>query len=167
MSRTDDVTVARAAADEWASARALPPSAGYSGSWYQNSYLGGWWPAGWLKWWADYNGDPDSLIGADVIAHQYSSTPIDQDAMLESEFINPDFPNVPPDPIPPDEPDPCADLIAQRDSLIVTIADISDRLGDLLLTEANTLKRPMRRWYVRGIVAQMAAERTAAIGARP
>ncbi len=62
--------------------------------------------------------------------------------------------------------DPCAELTAQRDGLVVTVADIADRLGDLLLIEADRVKQPMRRWVIRGIVAQMQAERTAAVGPR-
>ncbi len=89
--------------------------------------------------------------------HQFSSTPIDQDAMLESEIITPAVPPA----------DPCASVTAQRDALVVTVADIADRLGDQLLAECDVLKRPMRRWYVRSIVQQMQAERDAAIGSRP
>ncbi len=79
--------------------------------------------------------------------------------MLESEIITPA------DPPPPD--DPCAAVAAVRDGLVVTIADIADRLGDELLAECNRTAKPMRRWYVRGIVAQMQSERVAAIGPRP
>ncbi len=68
-----------------------------------------------------------------------------------------------PEPVPDD---PCAALIEQRDGLVETVADIADRCGDLLLAEANYLKRPMRRWYVRSIVAQMAKERSDSIGPR-
>lgn len=87
MSRSDDVLAARAAADEWAADHGLPPSGGYSGQWYVDEYLGGWWPDGWVKWWAAYGITPGSLIGGDVVAHQYTSDPIDMDVMLESEIV--------------------------------------------------------------------------------
>lgn len=87
MTRTSDVLDARAAADEWAAAHALPPSGGYSGAWYQDGYLGGWWPAGWLKWWAAYGIPAGSIIGDDIVAHQYGSTPVDLDVMLDSEIV--------------------------------------------------------------------------------
>jgi hypothetical protein len=92
MSRTNDVTVARAAADEWAAAHSLPPSGGYSAQFYQNGYLGGWWPPGWPKWWADYSAEAGSIIGNDIVAHQYTSTPVDTNVMLESEIVAPNGP---------------------------------------------------------------------------
>lgn len=88
MTRQQDVLDARAAADEWAAERGDPPSGGYSGPWYQSDYLGGWWPDGWLKWWAAYGIAPGSLIGGPVVAHQYTSTPVDQDVMLDSEIVS-------------------------------------------------------------------------------
>ena len=158
MTRPEDVALARAAADEWASAHGLPPSAGYSGTWYQNGYLGGWWPDGWLRWWADYNGNPGNILGGQIVAHQYGSDPIDQDAMLESEIFTVPAPNPLPD-------DPCAAIEAAHDALVVTVADITDRLGDALLAECT--RANVRKSIVRGIVAQMAQEREQAIGERP
>lgn len=87
MTRQQDTLDARAAADEWASEHGLPPSGGYSGSWYRDSYLGGWWPNGWLKWWAAYGITPGSIIGGDIVAHQYGSVPVDLDVILESEIV--------------------------------------------------------------------------------
>jgi hypothetical protein len=158
MTRTDDVIAARKAADDWAASLGLPPSGAYSGSWYENSYLGGWWPDGWLKWWADYNGSPGSLIGADVVAHQYASSPIDSDVMLESEIVTQDGGT------PVDDTERVA-LQAQIDGLVTTVADIADRLGDQLLAEC---KRPgVRKATVRAVVAEMEAERAQAVGPRP
>jgi hypothetical protein len=156
MSRTDDVTAARSAADEWAAGRGLPSSGGYSGDWYINGYLGGWWPADWVYWMADYSKPPELFPMRP--AHQFSSTPIDQDAMLESEISTPTTPPPPPD-------DPCAAITVAHDALVVTVADIADRLGDALLEECKRLVP--RKSVIKGIVAQMAAERTNAIGPRP
>jgi hypothetical protein len=98
MSRQLDVTDARAAADEWAAARGLPPSGGYSGDWYVNGYLAGWWPDGWLYWQANYGAPPELLPMRPVV--QFTSTPIDTDVMLESEIVT-STPTIPP-------VDPCA-----------------------------------------------------------
>lgn len=87
MTRQQDTLAARAATDEWAASRGLPPSGGYSGKWFADGYLGGWWPDGWPKWWAAYGIMPGSIIGGDIVAHQYGSDPIDMDVMLESEIV--------------------------------------------------------------------------------
>lgn len=65
---------------------------------------------------------------------------------------------LPPAP-PPVEENPCA-------GLIVTVADIADRLGDQILAEANRKAGP-RKTELKRIVAEMAAEREQAIGKRP
>lgn len=84
--RQNNTIDARAAADEWAATQGLPPSGGYSGSWYIDGYLGGFWPARWLYWLAGYDRPPEVLPMRPV--HQFSSTPIDQDVMLESEIVS-------------------------------------------------------------------------------
>jgi hypothetical protein len=96
MSRMDDVHAARAAADEWAEQRGLPASGGYSGDWYVNAYLGQQWPDDWLKWWANYGVPAGGLMGGAVVMHQFTSTPVDQDMMLESEIVATDQPSPPP-----------------------------------------------------------------------
>lgn len=78
---------ARVAADDFALQRGLPESGGYSGTWYVNQHLGGWWPHGWLKWWADYSQPAGALLGDDVVNHQFTSNPVDTDEMLESEIV--------------------------------------------------------------------------------
>lgn len=88
MTRHQDVTDARAAADEWAAAHGLPPSGGYSGQWFLDGYLFGWWPDGWQKWWASYGIEPGSILGGDIVGHQYTSTPIDQSVFEDSEIGN-------------------------------------------------------------------------------
>lgn len=137
MTRAQDVIDARAAADEWAAGRTLPESGGYSGQWYRDEYLGGWWPEGWRQWWADYSAPPGSLIGGLVVAHQYTSTPIDMDEMLESEIVT--------------QPtgDPCAPVEAQRDGLINTLGYVG---GDLLSPVAK-LKLTSQPKAVQALVA--------------
>lgn len=88
MTRLQDMENARAAADAWATSKGYPVSGGYSADWYVNGYLGGHWPAGWLKWWADYQANPGSIVSGDTVAHQFSSTPIDQDQLADSEIIS-------------------------------------------------------------------------------
>lgn len=56
-------------------------------------------------------------------------------------------------------------LQAKIDGLVTTVADIADRLGDQLLAECN--RANVRKTTVRGIVAQMEAERAEAVGPRP
>lgn len=86
--RTAAITNGRQGADDWSAARGLPPSGGYSGTWYVNGYLGGWWPSNWLKWWADYTLPPGALLTAPNVAHQYTSSPVDSDSLLESEILS-------------------------------------------------------------------------------
>ncbi len=57
----------------------------YSGDWYVNSYLGGWFPPGRMYWLANYGIPPAVTVSRPV--HQYSSTPIDSDIMSESEIV--------------------------------------------------------------------------------
>jgi hypothetical protein len=159
MTRQQDVLDARAAADQWANEHGLPPSGGYSGQWYLNDYLYGWWPDGWLKWWAIYGIAPGSIIGGDIVAHQYGSTPVDMDVLLESEIV--------------DSGGTGGDVDDQErkqyqdriDGLVTTVADIADRIGDELLTEAQ--RSSVRKTVVRNIVKEMQAERVQAVGPRP
>jgi antitoxin component of MazEF toxin-antitoxin module len=87
VTRQSEVNAARAAADEWARERGLPPSGGYSGDWYINGYLGGWWPDGWLYWVADYGSPPGSRIRPSAPVHQFTSSPVDTNMMDESEIF--------------------------------------------------------------------------------
>jgi len=100
--RKDDVLRALEALNEWSAARGLPDAGMYTSRYYADRLLDGWLPNGVKLWLASYGVEPGSLIGGDCVAHQYTSTPIDQDMMLESEIINPDFPGVPPNPLPTD-----------------------------------------------------------------
>jgi hypothetical protein len=85
--RQKDILDARATMDEWASQMGLPQSGGYSADWYVKDYLDGWWPDNFVKWWANYSAPAGSIIGGDVVAHQYTSSPADLNEMLESEII--------------------------------------------------------------------------------
>jgi hypothetical protein len=130
VSALADARVARAAADEWAAERGLPPSGGYSGQWYQDGYLNGWWPEGWPKWWAAYGITPGSILGGLVVAHQYTSTPIDSNVMLESEIVSQSGGG--------DVPDPNVDYgWQQKKDLVVQTAGELLAVSDQLLAEAN------------------------------
>lgn len=161
MTRHQDTLDALEAADAFAAERGIPRAAGwYSGQWYVDSYLAGWMPPGRYRWWAAYNGQAGSLLVTDdVVAHQWTSTPVDQSVLFDAEII--DYGS--------DGGDVSDDERAQMqktiDGLIVTIADIADRLGDQLLAE--TQRASMRKSIIRQIVAQMEAERTNAVGPRP
>jgi hypothetical protein len=51
------------------------------------------------QWKAHYGVEPGSLIGGPCVAHQYTSTPIDKNVMLDSEIVT-----AQPDELPTDEP---------------------------------------------------------------
>ena len=89
VQRRQNATVAaRSAGDTFADENHLPPCGGYSGQWYVDSYLGRWWPAGWLKWWADYRFQAGTLLQSGVVvAHQYTSSPVDSDVLLPTEIL--------------------------------------------------------------------------------
>ena len=86
VTRAQDVNDARAAADQWAAERGLPPSGGYSGRSYIDGYLFGWWPD-WHTWLADYGKPAGALLGGNVVGHQYTSTPVDMSVFEDSEVI--------------------------------------------------------------------------------
>jgi hypothetical protein len=86
-SRMTDVLTALAAADRWAAGRGLPAAGGYSGDWYIFGYLAGWWPADRHYWTADYNARVGARLHPLSPVHQFTSTPIDMDVMLESEIV--------------------------------------------------------------------------------
>lgn len=141
-SRQQDTIDARKAADDWAASFGLPPSGGYSGSWYQSDYLGGWWPQDWPKWWAAYDIPPGALhgglIAGLVVAHQYTSDPVDQNVLLESEIVT--------QPEPPT--DECADLQAKVESLVNALGYLG---GDVL----KPLTRKSAGAYVKTAVEQI------------
>jgi len=151
------------------------PAGAYTGAWWTKNYLAADSQvfAGRALWLAQYDGidllnSVAAVCGGTVSIHQYGGTStlggvpnVDLNVAADSEFG--DFPGVPADPIPPD--DPCAAITAAHDALVVTVADIADRLGDALL--ADCTRSSVRKSVIRGIVAQMARERAQAIGPRP
>jgi hypothetical protein len=154
--RKDDVMLALDAINTWSSARGLPEAGIYTSRYFINLLFDGWMPSGVKLWLASYGVTPGSLIGGDCVAHQYGSTPIDMDVMLESEIVTGG---------PPVDDAERAAMQAQIDSLVTTVADIADRLGDQLLAECK--RSSVRKTTVRGIVAEMEAERVQAVGPRP
>lgn len=90
--RVDDVNRALAVLDEWSAARGLPEAGIYWSTYFVNLLFGGKDYFGRKQWKAHYmNADgqppPGSLIGGACVAHQYTSTPIDKNLMLESEIV--------------------------------------------------------------------------------
>jgi hypothetical protein len=148
--RVDDVNRALAVLDEWAIERELPLAGIYWSRYFIDLLFGGvsYWPER-KQWLAHYGITPGSLIGGSVVAHQYSSTPIDQNMMLESEIVNGEEPDV---------PDDCSDLVNG-------LAYVADDLGDQLLAEAK--RSSVRKTVVRSIVKEMERVRTEQVGPRP
>jgi GH25 family lysozyme M1 (1,4-beta-N-acetylmuramidase) len=85
--RKADVLEALGVLDEFASGRGLPPAGIYTSQYFINLLFGG--DLSFIGdrklWLAHYSRPPGSLIGGNVVAHQYASTPVDRDQMLESE----------------------------------------------------------------------------------
>jgi hypothetical protein len=80
---------ALAVCDDWATRRGLPATGVYSGDWYVNGYMGGWFPPGRVYWKADYS-EASVVLTPEVPMRQYTSNPVDKDAMLESEIVSSD-----------------------------------------------------------------------------
>lgn len=140
--------------DKWATAKNLPPTGVYTGQWYINGYMGGWFPPDRMYWMADYSRPPELFPSRPL--HQYTSNPVDKNAMLESEIVTQGG-NVT-----DEERQQYEDKI---DGLVVTVADIADRLGDQLVAESH--RGYVRKTVIRNIVKQMQAERVQAVGERP
>lgn len=85
-SRRQDVLDALSVMDIWAAGRGLPMPGVYSGDWYINGYMQGWFPPGRMYWRAAYDEPPhvDDLRPV----HQYSGFPIDLNVMLPSEITS-------------------------------------------------------------------------------
>ena len=145
------MTAARAAADEWAAAHNLPPSGGYSGDWYLNGYLGGWWPADWVYWMADYSIAPALLPMRPV--HRFSSTPVRPDANARKSEISTVVPSA-------DPPVVVDDVQVKLDGMTGALAYVVDMLGDKIVAA-----RPSKA--VRAVVQEMRAVRVQFIGPRP
>jgi len=85
--RKVDVLEALSVLDDFAADRGLPPAGIYTSQYFINLLFGGDLSfVGERKLWlAHYSMPPGSLIGGNVVAHQYASTPVDRDQMLEGE----------------------------------------------------------------------------------
>ena len=147
--RVDDVNRAFDVLDAWAINHGLPLTGIYWSRYFIDLLFGGvnYWPDR-KQWLAHYGIVPGSLIGGNVVAHQYTSTPVDQNVMLESEIVNGEVP------------------MPDCDGVINGLAYVADDLGDKLLAEA---KRPsgIRKTVVRDIVKEMERVRTQEVGPRP
>lgn len=152
--RQQDVLDALEVMDQWSIDHDLPLPGIYSGDWYIRGYMDAWFPPERVYWQANYalsQVEADEALLPMRPCIQYTSTPIDQNVMLESEIVNGEEP----------EPVPDDDCIA----LINGLSYVADDLGDKLLAEA---KRPsIRKTVVRDIVKEMARVRTEQVGPRP
>lgn len=83
--RQQDVLDALEVMDDWSAARNLPPPGVYSGDWYLRGYMDAWFPPDRMYWLADY-GIPPTLFPSRPL-HQFTSNPVDMNAMLESEIV--------------------------------------------------------------------------------
>ena len=135
MTRAQDVNDALTAADQWAAERGLPPSGGYSGKWFIDGYLFGWWPD-WHTWLADYSQPAGELLGGNVVGHQFSSTPIDQSVFEDSEVIVTD---------------------EERQQMQATIDGLVSAMGVLCGDALKPLTRKNAAAYVQTYVAQARA----------
>jgi len=149
--RQQDVLDALEVMDDWAITHDLPLTGVYSGDWYIRGYMDAWFPPDRMYWQADYSLSAaeaaEALLPARPVI-QYTSTPCDQDVMLESEIVNGEVP------------------VPDCDGLITALSYMADDLGDKLLAEA---KRPsgIRKTVVRDIVKEMERVREQQVGPRP
>lgn len=84
--KRDRVLRALELCDAWATAKGLPPTGVYTGDWFINGHMGGWFPPGRVYWQADYSQAPIELSPMRPI-RQYTSSPVDLNVMLESEIV--------------------------------------------------------------------------------
>lgn len=149
--RQQDVLDALEVMDNYAIEHDLPPTGVYSGDWYIRGYMDAWFPPDRVYWKADYSQNEVTAmvnLSTSVPIIQYTSDPLDQNVMLDSEIIS--------------EPEPAPDGC---DDLVNALAYVCDDLGDQLLAE--TKRTTMRKTVVRAIVKEMQRVRTETIGPRP
>lgn len=84
--RQQDVLDALAVMDAWSEQRGLPPAGVYSGDWYLRGYMNAWFPPERVYWVADY-ANTDITLSPTRPLRQYASSPVDLNAMLESELV--------------------------------------------------------------------------------
>jgi hypothetical protein len=154
--RVDDVNRALAVLDEWSYARGLPEAGIYWSTYFINLLFGGVDYFGRKQWKAHYGIEPGSLIGGPCVAHQYTSTPVDKNVMLESEIVTASQPEPPP----VEEPDvPCEDPGWQdKKPMVVQLAGELVSVADQLLAEANRPNGP-RKTVVRKLADEALRDR--------
>ena len=88
--RKDDVLRAFDALDTWAAGRGLPEAGIYTSQYFIDLLFGGdeSFLDGRKRWLANYSASAGGVIGGNVVAHQYTSDPVDRDVMLESEIVS-------------------------------------------------------------------------------
>lgn len=127
-SRQQDVLDALEIMDEWGAQRGLPSTGLYSGDWYIQGYMGGWFPENRMYWLADYGLAPEVLPMRPI--HQYASSPVDMNVMLESEIVTQ----------PPREPEPTPDVDlgwqAKKNAVVGAAGELQSVSGQLTV-EAN------------------------------
>lgn len=146
QTRKDEVLTALDVLSEWGARRGLPRAGIYWSRYFIDLLFGGddsWLPAGTVQWLAHYSAPPGSLIGGNVVAHQYTSTPIDKDEMLESEIVAAE----------PDPEEPMLDCEAAEKKA----ADLVNALGYVAGDVLRPLTRKNAAAYVKKAVEQIRA----------
>lgn len=148
--RVDDVNRALAVLDEWSYARGLPEAGIYWSRYFIDLLFGGRDYFGRKQWLAHYGIEPGSLIGGTCVAHQYTSTPVDQNKMLESEIVTTTPPEVPVE-------DPCA-------GLATALAYIGDDLSPRLEAAMKGRTTLAKKADVRAVAAELRRVREQFLG---
>ncbi len=77
--------------DGWADVAGIPMTGIYTGDWYINGYMNGWFPPDRKYWQANYSLTQAEAKQAVLLARpmiQYGAQPVDMDVMHESELVN-------------------------------------------------------------------------------
>ena len=155
--RVDDVNRALAVLDDWSYARGLTNEAGiYWSKWFIDLLFGGRDYFGRKQWLAHYINPstgqpaPGSLIGGPVVAHQWTSTPVDKNQMLESEIVT----VAEPEPVSP--PD-CS-------ALVNALAYLGDDLPPLLELAMQGRTTVAKKKQVRDVARELRRVRAQMIG---
>lgn len=149
QTRIDDVNRALEVLDTWAYGRGLPEAGIYWSNYFISLLFGGqdYWPER-KQWKAHYGITPGILVMGNVVAHQYTSTPMDLDVMLESEIVQPGG-------------DPVTD--PEREELQNTINGLVSTIGLLTGDDLKPLLRKSAGQYVKDYVTTARA-RADAVG---
>ena len=125
--RFQEFLTALAAHDEWCQINQthLPQSGGYSRDQYIRDFLDGQWPADRVYWQADYAAGPNPELLPMRPMVQYTSTPVDRDAMLESEIVT----TTPPPSEPPADADPA--WVAKKPTVVNAAGEINQLCDEI------------------------------------